>query len=46
MKLFINPANGSENTCLTIDCTGFNANSPARFITKAENPDLQACFLM
>ena len=44
MKLFINLANGSENTCLTIDCTSFNANDPGRFRTKAENPDSQTCF--
>ena len=44
-KLFIQLANNeSENTCLTIDCTGFNPNSPGRFRTDAANPDSQTCF--
>lgn len=43
-KLFINLANGRENTCLTIDCTGFNANGPDRFRAKVVNPDSQTCY--
>ena len=44
-KLFIQLANNeSENTCLTIDCTGFNSNGPGRFRTDAADPDSQTCF--
>ena len=44
-KLFIQLANNeSENTCLTIDCTGFNPNGPGRFRTDTANPDSQTCF--
>ena len=44
-KLFIKIANEeSEKTCLTIDCSGFNANGPGRFRTDASNPLTQTCF--
>ena len=44
-KLFIQLANNeNENTCLTIDCTGFNPNGPVRFRTEAADPDSQTCF--
>ena len=43
-KLFIQLANNeSENTCLTIDCSGFNPNGPGRFRTGAADPDSQTC---
>ena len=44
-KLFMRLVNNeSENTCLTIDCTGFNPNGPGRFRTDAANPLTQTCF--
>ena len=44
-KLFIRLANdGSEKTCLTIDCSGFNPNGPGLFRTDASNPLTQTCF--
>ena len=44
-KLFIRLTNDdSEKTCLTIDCSSFNPNSPGRFRTDASNPLTQTCF--
>ena len=44
-KLFVQLANNeNEETCLTIDCTGFNPNGPERFRTDAAATDRQTCF--
>ena len=43
-KLFIQLANNEEKTCLTLDCTGFNPNSPGHFRTGAEDLNSQTCF--
>ena len=43
-KLFIQLANNEEKTCLTLDCTGFNPNSPGHFRIGAEDPNSQTCF--
>ena len=45
-KFFIKLTNDGENTCLTLDCTGFHPNGPGRLRTKAENPDIQPVILM
>ena len=48
LEYFKTKSNSSDpndtQTCLTIDCTGFNPNGPDRFRTDAANPESQTCF--
>ena len=44
-RLFIKFANKNQKVCLTLDCWENILNGPRKFITEAENPDSQNCYL-
>ena len=43
-RVFRDLTSQDKRNCLTIDCTNVNPNGPARYRTKADNPEKQVCY--